>query len=466
MQVLVKGASQMRITLLMPVLLAMVSNAAAQPKLLLTTGKHPSEIYIYQCSLSPDSAVLKTRCRDQSVHFWDVKSGRLLRSFAKPSRTTRSRIIVDPSYRLHAVRDEDGKTVVVSNIASRKILVRLKGQFGHYPLGFGRDAKMVVTWDKRNTIRIWDVATSKNLITLKNTNRIYCREFPQLFLFQKTDGTLIVLNPTTKKMTLIFKGHTTTVLKAWVSQSGQRIASLSKAGNLRLWNSATGEMLAKIPNVKGADFGPLGKTLAIDRPGIKNRALYGKLSLYNATNGKLIAELPTSLLGGSINFSADGNTFALRRSTVKILEGPISYWQIWDVATGKLIATKKEVERRPAFLGTDRSYSIAVKLSDKGKAILTNLRTGKPIAELDFPRPERARFYFSPDSKFVVASNFDRKTKISNTRIWNAETGVLIGNVPRPFHSLQFSKDRKHFFTFQVGNRSVKVWKLLPSKKP
>ena len=130
-------------------------------------------------------------------------------------------------------------------------------------------------------------------------------------------------------------GHPPWVWSVAYSPDGGTLASGSTDETIRLWDIATGEVLATLSGhtdwVCGVTYSPNGRTLASG--GGDN-----KVRLWDVSTGDLLVTLtghadedPDSAGVWSVTYSPDGSTLASGGSDDKV--------RLWDAATGGLLAT-------------------------------------------------------------------------------------------------------------------------------
>ncbi|PHJ58151.1 hypothetical protein VF14_22380 [Nostoc linckia z18] len=272
-------------------------------------------------------------------------------------------------------------------------------------VAISRDKKTLASGGEDNTIKIWNLTTGEEIITLKGHS-----SFVKSVAFSpdsKTlasggDQTVKIWNFATGQIIRNLEGHVYGVESVAFSPDGKTLASGSGDNTIKIWNIATGKEIRTLKGhtsgVESVAFSPNGKTLA-------SGSNDNTIKIWNLATGQAILTFKGHSHGPKlVAFNPDGKTLA-------------STWhnsiKIWDVATGKLIRT-----------------------------LNGHLLWVRSIV-------------FSPDGKTLASGSYDNTIKI-----WNVANGQEISTLKGHLlwvRSVAFSPDGK---TLASSSTDIKIWRL------
>lgn len=311
---------------------------------------------------SPDGKMFAALNRfRREFTFYDAQNGDALESSALPpgiscfAFSPDSKLLATGSYstnvRVWRIGDVDAGVGLHLWYDSASFL------FGHKSvvtcLEFSPDGKQIASGSYDRTVRVWDVASGKHLLTIKggmkavsslayspDGSMIAAGSWGKAYLWDaKTGGRLLAFDQRGA-----MRSQIPTVTALTFSPDGKVLITGNSGGAVHSWRVGTGEHLRRIINTRGRNhhfatvnrltYSPDGNTLACI-------SSMGKIYLWDVSTQKEPKILDGSD-GDSMAFSPDGNTIAVAGSSV------ISFW---DINTGnkfgiKDIRTRYELEDR------------------------------------------------------------------------------------------------------------------------
>jgi len=217
------------------------------------------------------------------------------------------------------------KTVRLWDLATGKQLRRLSHGSIVTAVSFSPDGKTLASGSEEQTVRVWDLATGKELQRLSHDSPVNAVSFSpdgKTLATGSHDTTARVWDLATGKE-LQRLSHDSIVRAVSFSPDGKTLASGSEDQTVRVWDLATGKELQRLSHdsyVRAVSFSPDGKTLA---SGSWNKTV----RVWDLTMGKELQRLSHDSYVTALSFSSDGKTLASGSGDQTV--------RVWDLATGK-----------------------------------------------------------------------------------------------------------------------------------
>ncbi len=286
-------------------------------------------------------------------------------------------------------------------------------------IAFSSDGKRLVSASEDNTIKLWDVETSKEVLTLP-IGELWSVAFSsdnKTIATGSENHTIKIWDIENKKEIRTLIGHDKDVKSLAFSSNGKILASGSYGNNLKvvikLWDIDSGKEIRTIEAhddfIEQVVFSSDDKFLVS-----QSSDKYGRnstIKMWEILSGKEIRTLTTESIG--IAFSPDGKTIATLNSNYE-------------------------------------DFTIKLINFDNGKVIRTFIGHTDLVQSIEF----------SPDGKVLATGSNDRTVKI-----WDVNTGKELHNLTEESaYALAFSSDGKRLATGNSGGE-IKLWDIESGKK-
>jgi WD40 repeat protein len=464
---------------------------------------------IYGVALSPDGRYAVTG-GEHDAKLWDIASGRLIRTL----RGHRGPV--------EAVQfSRDGKSIATGSwdnvmklwdVATGAELRSFVGHEGRLRgLAFSHDGRLLATAsgnsDKRyvakeafdNSVRVWDVATGKELKAMRGHDGevhavVWSNDDSKLFS-GGTDGQVRVWDAKTGAAVTSFRAHAKMINALSLSADGRRLATASRDCTASVWDAATGALVNAIPadgtgsgNVRYG--GATSVALNADGTRLLTSGEDQKTRIWEVESAKQLAVLNghtrmvtalalstdgTRVLTGSwdstarlwdvasarelrvfrgfsatveaVTVSPAGDTFATagQDNTIKL----------WSLATGRLVRT---------FVGHsdfvyDASFSPGgqqmVSASADKSVRIWDVATGRELKRLDHEDLVYAARY-SPDGRWIASGGRDH-----NLKLWTADgAAVRTSSLGHTIMGVAFSPDSSELVVGLSDDPKAKVFSV------
>lgn len=220
-------------------------NLPANISLLNTIKGHSN--FVHAVAFSPDSRILASGSKDNTVKLWDRRTGKELQTLSSGALSEIWAITISPSGRMLASGHWQDKTVKLWDLEKGQLLHTLKGHLGEVrAVAFSPNGKILASSSHDKTIKLWFADTGKLLHTFSgHTNHVTSIAFSsdgKTFASASDDKSIKLWNLDTLKLINTFNGHSAEVLSILFSPDGQTLVSGSADKTIRLWDLHTGQL--------------------------------------------------------------------------------------------------------------------------------------------------------------------------------------------------------------------------------
>jgi WD40 repeat protein len=330
-------------------------------------------------------------------------------------------------------------------------------------VAFSPDRKTVASGGADNAVRVWEVATGKELRRFTAATGpgaelalVHSIAFsPDGKLLVAATGNpsreLVMWRPATGEEVWHFRDNPREMTSLAFSPDGKSLAAGDTAGSVRLWDVGSGEPRCELKGqffgVKSIAFSPKGEILAsacIDRT----------IRLWDLSSGRELRQLKGHNMDVlAVAFARDGKTLASGSFDRTI--------RLWDPATGKELRVLKHSDpvSTLAFFPDGKTlasggWDYCIRLWDTA--------TGKELRQMQGHQGVIESIALSPDGKTLASGSWDR-----TVRLWDPANGREIRPTPGHHHSLwsvSISPDGKQVASGdEVGG--VRLWESATGKE-
>jgi WD40 repeat protein/serine/threonine protein kinase len=454
--------------------------------------------YITQVAWSPTGEQLATASNDDTAKIWDAATGGLLYVLSGYGDDVAG-VTWSPDGKYISVASLDSNALVW-DVISGESLISLAGHRDQvWDVAWSPNGKYIATDSRDGTTRIWDAGNGKQSFEFQNNleeqlvlNSIDWSPGGDRLLMMGVEFNQI-WDLTAQPPRL--SGHTRGLNAAEWSPNGRYIATGSLDSTARIWDAASGELLADLEHpgvVEDIAWSPGSSQIATTSQGgyigvweiasgtfsqLPNSDGYIFHHLAWSPDGsRIVATSETDFVGVIWEVSTDIRTVLQQEDLRCILTTPS--WspagdslvtgcerreardtpaRIWDVETGE------ELQR----LNSEDGKSLVVEWSPDGTSIAVGYsNTDIRIWDVGSDRP-KSKFSahadlivdlnWSPNSQRIVSADYG-----GNIRVWDAQTGeeVLSKKTPNTINSISWSPEGEYMIsaTFDPMPEIYRAW--------
>ena len=386
---------------------------------------------------------------------WHLPDGAIARlGKGKIGQSDRS-VAFSPDGQRLAVASHIG--VWLYDVATSRELALFKTEGKAQSVAFSHDGTILAS--NTGSVKLWNLSTKEHIATLLPLRVVYGHSHVVAF---SPDGATLASGG----------GHSFVDLNLWDITTGENIAILKHTDDVRtLAFSPDGKMLASgggritdcsillwdvetrtnITTLEGhkdrvnsVAFSPNGATLA-SGAGFNS----GAVKLWDVATGKNIATFRHTERVNSVAFSPDGATLA---SGAGFNSGAV---KLWDVATGKNIATFRHIDAVRSVVFSPDGATLA-SASDDGRINLWNMAAHNSVG-FDGATNEVSSVAFSPDGTILASGVSGGTVKLWDVATWT-NIATLEGHEWADVRSVSFSLDGTTLAAGLQSTGSVKLW--------
>ncbi len=362
---------------------------------------------------------------------------------------------------------------------------------------FSPDLKMFASCNQAN-VKLWNIATNTQLRSVPTGGRLGISMFSpdgRLLATDSGDYSIRLWDVATDRELRRFKGHTDDITELQFSGDGKMLASSSADHTARIWEVATGTPLATLEghrvNVNSIAFSPDARRVVTVGEDLSVR-------LWDVSTGKQLMRLKEHPVTGQSNTSSIDRVLFCPDGSRILATGRFMNVAVWDAETGGAL---------PALQG-HRYYPTTIVFSPDGKLMATgsedrtillwDVGEWSVIRQLTGHGNRISELAFSPDSKTLASAGQDGTIKLwdvtatpnpleltgaqylsyssdgkklistygSRVNLWDTARWEIINTVDAgsPIQSLGYSPDGA---TVAVGteNNRIGIWDVVAGKQ-
>ena len=314
-------------------------------------------------------------------------------------------------------------------------------------VAFSPDGKVLATGEKDGRVRLWNVITGKELLTLRGhsnwVNSVAWSGDSQTLASGSDDNTVKLWNVQTGDCVRTLEGHGNSVLS--VAWNGDTLASGSHDNTVKLWNVQSGECVRTLEghsdSVRSVAWN--GDTLA---SGSHDKTV----KLWNVQSGDCVRTLEGHSSGvRSVAWSGDSQTLASGSfdKTVKL----------WNVQSGDCVRTLEGHSNWVRSVAWSADSQTLASGSDDNTVKLWNVQSGECVRTLEGHSHWVNSVAWSGDSLTLASGSLDKTVKL-----WNVQTGDCVRTLEGHSHwvrSVAWSGDSLTLASGSDDN-TVKLWNV------
>jgi WD40 repeat protein len=345
-------------------------------KIVMTLKGHTDAVNAVSCSR--DGLTIASASADSTVKLWDVETGNLISTLSGHSQQVSAVAFLPSGDVLSGGKDQTVRLwpITLQGRALRKFPASTSGKAVE-GIALSRDGRMVLTGGLDTTLRLFDVATGRELRSFPgHDSRIRSVAFSpdgSLGLSGDDDSQVKVWDLADGKLLRTFDGHAGGICQVEFSPDGHTALAASYDGTLWIWNI---QNLIISHMLTANDGGVLSAHFSPDGLSILTGGKDDMIKLWDVATGQPLRQFPRlhSSMVECVAFSPDGEMGLSGSDDRDVIE--------WDLQRGTEQATMKSNSDVYAA-GFSADQSMVVSAHRDGSLKIWDALTGKQIRSFD-----------------------------------------------------------------------------------
>lgn len=406
----------------------------ASGKPLLTLNGHSDQVS-YVC-FSPDGKWCASTGWDMSIKIWSTDSGKLAHSLAGHSARVEC-IRFSPDGKMLVSTGGD-RTIKLWNVADGTCINTLHGNsVAVMGVAFTEDGKSVISGGMSNSMKLWDLQAKQKQNAMYHgldgriQYNIKLSPSGRYIAMATPDSHISIRSSHTMEEIFSLKGHAKRIRALYYFDKGNRLASASEDGTIKIWNANNGNLLRTITNVDNVPLSNI--SIASDN---KSLISYGKNHAAMQWNIRTGERIPNPIIDGNpvsiVKYSTDGKYLLFRaKETFKNI----------------MYNIREQVDPAIVHIGGTHVVTNAGDLmtiygnSRNFKSVyIFNMQTGKLVKELLGHNSSITAAMFSPAGERFYSGCIDGSMKVWDTKTWECLL-TIEGPDSRPLNTISVSDD-------------------------
>ncbi len=422
---------------------------------------------IRSISYSADGQFIVTASQDKTIRIWEASTGKLSNLLTGHNTWVYSASISGDQ---QSVVSSSNDEIRLCKLSDASLLAELKGNALPHSISCDKTGKNILIGSYDNTIKIWDVNDGKFVRILEgHTGLVLSANYSpdgKLIVSASSDSTVRIWDVNSGKQLMVLK-HPYAAHFAIFSPDGKFILTAcedgwiynsdysSKENIARIWSVSDGKLITKLVGhgapVLNACFSPDGeRVITVSKNGQgkiwnKKGVIINELfEFIESSKGQIRPKYGHSQRINSVQYSPDGRKIVTASADHSI--------KIWDALSGEFI---EQLSGHTDWV-TSASFSpdgqFIVSASWDKSIKIWDVRNGKIIKELPGSGTGEYQIsaFFSPDGNYIFSNSWDKTIKI-----WNFHTVGLLYSLVNVYKSDYLVTDQDGLYDGTEGARKL-----------